>query len=516
MKRILLFILTTIYIYGSFSGTIIDRKSGKVIKGAIVSDTKQSVKSDENGTFQIDTKAEHLQIKAYGYLPTKVSSFEQFSGTTYKLNPFKIKAFYTNFYAANAKSKSFVNILKKIKNTQMNAVIIDIKDVKGNISYDTKLSEPKKIGATKITTIHNLPKFIKDLKEMGIYTIARIAVFKDTRQAKNFPSRAVKGANGKVWIDTHNTAWIDPHSNRGQNYTLNIAVEVAKAGFDEVNFDYIRFPAKKGLRFAKADTQANRISAIENFLFRAKKRLRAYPVFISVDIFGYVAWNKTDTHIGQTVASLAKHADYICPMLYPSGFHKWTLGFSDPTLYPYQIVKASILKAHGDIEPIRIRPWLQSFRDYAFSRKEYKEYDIAQQIKASDDCNASGWLLWSPSSRYPYVNNHMFHLVKSSGIKRVKANAKRSSKSKKSHKSKKSGNRSKKNSNPEKSSSKKSSKKSTKSRSVNAYASKKRSSSKKQLKKIDKTKRKKTVGVDITKPKPRFDLNKLLKSDDDF
>jgi len=494
VRRVLSFIiLATIYSYAAFSGVVIDSKSGKAIKGAMVSDAKHSVKTDENGTFHIDTKAEHLQIKAYGYLPTKVSSFEQFANSTYRLEPFKIKAFYLNFYAANPKSKSFAKVLAKIKSTQMNAVIMDIKDVKGNISYNTKLSEPKKIGASKITTISNLSKSIKDLKEMGIYTIARIAVFKDTKQAKSFPSRAVKSANGKVWIDTHNTAWVDPHSTKAQNYTLNIAVEVAKAGFDEINFDYIRFPAKEGLRFAKADTQANRISAIENFLYRAKKRLMAYPVFISVDIFGYVAWNKTDTHIGQTVASLAKHTDYIYPMLYPSGFHKWTLGFSDPTEYPYQIVKASILKAHSDIDPIRIRPWLQSFRDYAFARKDYKEYEIAQQIKASDDSNATGWLLWNPSSRYPYVNNHMFNLVKTSPIKKVKPSSKKRSKLKKGTKTKKIV-----------------SKKSTKKVSKRAIKKAKEVTDKK---KVAKRSREKSVESIKLEPKSKhFDLNKLLQS----
>jgi len=504
MRKILFLLFTSIYTYAAYNGHIIDIKSGKAIKGAMISDAKHRVKSDENGTFHIESKAEHLQIKAYGYLPMKVSSIEQSGGATYKLKPFKLKAFYVNFYAANAKSKSFAKILKKIKSTQMNAVIIDIKDVKGNISYDTKLSEPKKIGATKITTISNLSKFIKNLKEMGIYTIARIAVFKDTRQAKKFPSRAVKDANGKVWIDTHNTAWIDPHSNRGQNYTLNIAVEVAKAGFDEVNFDYIRFPAREGLRFAKADTQSNRISAIENFLYRAKRRLMAYPLFISVDIFGYVAWNKTDTHIGQTVASLAKHADYICPMLYPSGFHKWTLGYRDPTAYPYQIVKASILKAHGDIEPIRIRPWLQSFRDYAFSRKDYREYEIAQQIKASDDCNTTGWLLWSPSSRYPYVNNHMFHLVKHSAVKRVNSSDKRGSKShKKSNK---------------KAKKKKVSKQSSKKRSGKRVSKRARHIKAKQSSRSKKKVHTKSRSIDIIKSKPKlFNLNKLLESgENDF
>lgn len=419
MKKIVLLLLLSSSLFATFSGKIVDAKSGKAIKNAIISDDKKSVTTDEEGQFHIETFSSHLKVKAYGYRPLTIPSYQQLNKSTYKVSSIKLRAFYVNFYAANSKSKSFKNILKKIKETKMNAVIIDIKDVKGQTSYRTKVKEANKIGASKIRTIKDLPAFLQELKKMHIYTIARIAVFKDTLQAKKFPSRAVK-KNGKIWIDKHDTAWIDPHSYRGQNYTLKIAVDAAKSGFDEINFDYIRFPAKKGLQFAKANNQINRIAAIEQFLERAKERLRPYGVFISVDIFGYVAWNKTDTYIGQTITSLAKHTDYIYPMLYPSGFYRGTLGLKDPTAYPYEIVKASIKKMHKAIEPVRVRAWLQSFRDYAFKRVEYKEYEIAQQIKASNDANASGWLLWNPSSRYPYVNNKLFYKVKHDRIKRVK------------------------------------------------------------------------------------------------
>jgi len=424
LRQIALLLLLSSLLFGAFSGKIVDLKSGKAIKNAIVSDDKKNVKTDNNGRFHIETFNSHLRVKAYGYRPLTIPAYQQLNKSTYKATPFKMHAFYVNFYAASSKSKSFQKILKKIKQTKMNAVIIDIKDVKGQISYRTKVKEANKIGASKIRTIKDLPAFLRELKKMHIYTIARIAVFKDTLQAKKFPSRAVK-KNGKIWIDKHNTAWIDPNSYKGQNYTLKIAVDAAKNGFDEINFDYIRFPAKKGLQFAKANNQTNRVAAIEQFLERAKERLRPYGVFISVDIFGYVAWNKTDTYIGQTVTSLAKHTDYIYPMLYPSGFYRGTLGLKDPTAYPYEIVKASIKKMHKDIEPIRVRAWLQSFRDYAFKHVNYKEYEIAQQIKASNDAGTSGWLLWNPSSRYPYVNKKLFYKVKHDRIKKIKKHKKK-------------------------------------------------------------------------------------------
>ena len=328
-----------------------------------------------------------------------------------KQAPAKVKALYINFAAANPNSKSFKNILKKIETTEINAIVVDIKNVKGNISYRTNVAEANQINASKHRTIKDIHHFLAELKSRDVYTIARICVFKDTRQARHFSHRAIKTSRGAVWKDKHNTAWVDPYRKESQDYTLDIAEDAAEAGFDEINFDYIRFPAKVGLRYAKKNTQANRIAAIEDFLRRAQERLHPYGTLISVDIFGYVAWNKTDTHIGQTVASLAKYSDYICPMLYPSGFYKGTLGYRDPTKHPYTIVKASILKAHSDVEPIRVRPWLQSFRDYAFTRVNYTEYHIAQQILAADDTNTSGWMLWNPSSRYPHVNETLFYKV---------------------------------------------------------------------------------------------------------
>ena len=337
--------------------------------------------------------------------------------------PAKVKALYINFHAANPQSITFKKILHIIDTTEINAVVVDIKNVKGDISYRSTVPEAKKIGAGNHATIPDIHSYIRNLKSRGVYTIARIAVFKDTRQALHFPGRAVKTSGGAVWKDKHNTAWVDPFRRESQDYTLSIAEEAAKSGFDEINFDYIRFPARYGLRYAKANTQANRIAAIESFLRRARERLHPLGTAISVDIFGYVAWNKTDTHIGQTVTSLAKYADYICPMLYPSGFHAGTLGYHNPAQHPYPIVKTSILKAHQYVEPHRIRPWLQSFRDYAFDHVSYREQQIALQIQAADDTHTNGWFLWNPSSHYPYVNSTLFSMTRYHG--KVKPSAKR-------------------------------------------------------------------------------------------
>ena len=415
-------------ILSAYSYTVIDAKNGHPLQAAKITAAGKTLYSDKHGRFKIKSGSGKMHIKAYGYRALTVDT--KTKQTLLKLHPIKVKALYVNFSAANPNSKSFKKIVNIIESSEINAIVVDIKNVKGDISYRTDVAEANQIAASKHRTIRDIHKFIQEVKSKGIYTIARVAVFKDTRQARRFPARAIKLPNGKIWKDRYDTAWIDPYSKKGQEYTLAIAEDVAKKGFDEINFDYIRFPAHKGLRYHKANTEANRIAAIEGFLKRVQRRLSPYSIYISVDIFGYVAWNKNDTHIGQTVPSLAKYSDYICPMLYPSGFHKGTLGYKDPTKHPYTIVQASIKKAQESVEAIRIRPWLQSFRDYAFSKIDYKEQHIAKQIQATDDEGANGWFLWNPSSRYPYVNKNLFKRVHKRSSKKRRHRSEKDKKSK--------------------------------------------------------------------------------------
>ncbi|WP_292656348.1 putative glycoside hydrolase [Nitratifractor sp.] len=331
----------------------------------------------------------------------------------------EIRALYLNRHTAKPSTPQFRHALKIIETTPMNALIIDMKNVKGDLTYRSNFSEAKRTRASRYATIRNIRSYVRNLKARGIYLIARIAVFKDKRQARTYPSRAVHTYGGRIWRDRHGEMWVDPFDPRARNYTLEIAEEVARLGFDEINFDYIRFPAHKGLRYDRADTRANRVAAIDSFLQEAKNRLHPLGVKVSVDIFGYVLWNRTDTHIGQILERMAPHVDYLCPMLYPSGFRRGSVTFSNPAAHPYDIVRISLRKgiARG-VAPSKFRPWLQAFRDYAYSRHQYRERDIAAQIRAAEKLGASGWLLWNPSSRFTYVNERMFALI---GYDRVEA-----------------------------------------------------------------------------------------------
>ncbi len=329
-----------------------------------------------------------------------------------------IHALYLNRHTASPSTPQFKRALQSIETTPMNALVIDMKNVKGDLTYITKYSPAKRIGASRFSTIHNICSYIRALKKRGIYLIARIAVFKDRRQARTYPSRAVHTRRGSVWKDRHGESWVDPFDPDAREYTLALAEEVACLGFDEINFDYIRFPAHQGLRYDQPDTQTNRVDAIDSFLQTAKERLGHLGVKVSVDIFGYVLWNHTDTRIGQILEHMAPHVDYLCPMLYPSGFRRGSVSYSNPAAHPYDIVRISLNKgiARG-VSPGKFRPWLQAFRDYAYSRHAYRERQIAAQIRAARDLNSSGWLLWHPSSRFDAVNPRLFALIDEEQVK---------------------------------------------------------------------------------------------------
>ncbi len=381
----------------AFSAKVIDAKTLKPLKGAMINDEIKTIYSDINGTFSVDNN-KTFHIKAYGY---KRFSFD--ANTTqkeFKLQPITVKALYLTFWGANTNSKTIKNILNIVKKTEINAIVVDVKNAYGLTSFKTNFKQANSYGASRQRTIKDITKFIKLMKENDIYTIARIVVFKDEIQASHNPDYAIKKLNGKIWRNGDKMAWVNPYDKRSHTYTIKIAEEVAKAGFDEVNFDYIRFPAKKGLKFCKENTQKNRTEAISNFLNLAQKKLKKYGTFISVDTYGNVCWEKGDVGIGQTIKSLAKHADYICPMLYPSGFSKGSFNVKHPSEHPYIVIYRSLKHNEKIISMKRMRPWLQSFRDYAHKKRSYKKVEIQQQIKATQDVNTSGWMIWSPSSRY--------------------------------------------------------------------------------------------------------------------
>lgn len=397
MIKILFFLLPT-FVFASISGILIDKDTNKTISSAKVFDTKNEVLSDKDGKFVIKNQDGLLHVKAYGYRPYSFKS--DANNTKHYIQPIQIKALYLSFWGANINSKTLKKIIKMIDDKQINAIVVDVKNEAGWTSYKTDYESANKIDAWKHRTIKNIDDFMALMKEKNVYTIARVVVFKDDLRATNYPQFAIKEQNGKLYRSKEKMAWVNPYKSESYDYVLSIAADAAKRGFDEINFDYVRFPANLTLHYGKTNTEENRINAIGDFIESAQKKLRPYGTFISVDTYGMVCWSDDDTNIGHTIKSLAKYTDYLAPMLYPSGFSSGSFGFNNPAAYPYETIYRSVKHIHCDIEPKRIRPWLQAFKDYAFDRRHYKKKEIQEQIQACADANTSGWMFWNPSSKY--------------------------------------------------------------------------------------------------------------------
>lgn len=385
----------------SFSGTVIDKDSGKPIRGAIATLDGQQQVSDAAGHVALSGTSSTLRIRALGYKRAEIDLGRIQDPQQIALEPIAAKAVYLSIYGIGAASLR-EPALQVIESAGLNAVVIDMKGDGGQIPYASAVPLASRTGALRVRTVGDLPKLVTGLKSRGLYTIARIVVFKDNLLASAQPAWTVRRNDGSLWKDTEGQSWIDPFRTEAWNYSLGVAEEAAAAGFDEVQFDYVRFPDATGLRFAEIPTQANRIGAITGFLREARRRLQPYNVFIAVDVFGYICWNRTDTNIGQRLEDLAPLVDYISPMLYPSGFQFGIPAYRNPMLAPYAIVHNSLDAARERTSgyPVRFRPWLQAFRDYAFDQRRFGAGEIRAQIDAAEAAGTSGWMLWNPRNVY--------------------------------------------------------------------------------------------------------------------
>jgi hypothetical protein len=385
------------------SGKVIDYLTRKPIQGAIITANNEVVQTDGDGMFVIRNTAKKIGIRAHGYargeqvipFPTGRTPLKIY------LQPFTPKALYLTFYGIGDRSLR-ESALKLINETELNALVIDIKGDRGMITYKSSIPFASEIGAQKLIIIKDIRRLLQSMREKGIYTIARIVVFKDNTLGSARPDLTVRTQDGRIWHDGEDLIWVDPSRKEVWDYNINIAVEAAQIGFDEIQFDYVRFPDKKGLKFAVPNTEENRVEYISGFLMEAKKKLMPYNVFIAADVFGYASWNLNDTLIGQKLENLLPCVDYISLMLYPSGFQFGIPGYRNPVAYPYQIVALSLKRAQErtNISPVRFRPWLQAFRDYAFDRRYFNGTEIRNQIKAADEFGSNGWMLWNPRNVY--------------------------------------------------------------------------------------------------------------------
>ncbi len=299
-----------------------------------------------------------------------------------------------------------------VKKSEINSVVIDVKDYTGNVLYNTGDPLIQQWQSEK-PRIMDLKEWIESLHNQGIYTIARITVFQDPNYSEKQPSQAVLTKTNALWRDRNGLTYIDPSSKPFWEYIVRIAKECEQIGFDELNFDYIRFPSDGNMTNIKTPvTHQIEFSgitknigikelALKEFFSYLRNELKMVGVPISADVFGMTLTNKDGLGIGQILEITAEYFDYICPMIYPSHWPKHFLGFSNPANHPYEIVHYSMSKGIERLtsigmNPHKLRPWLQDFNLGA----TYDEAKVTSQKKALYDTGLNSWLMWDPRNRY--------------------------------------------------------------------------------------------------------------------
>ena len=321
-----------------------------------------------------------------------------------------VKGVYLNIYTIGS-TKKMERLINLANTTEINAFVIDIKDDNGVLSFE--MEAPKKFGipVTKNYPIKNIKEFMKKMKENNIYTIARIVSFKDPTYAKANPDKVIISRDtGKPYTNSDGIIWVSAHDRNLWDYNLSVAEEAAKAGFNEIQFDYVRFPASNG---GKLDAKLNyrntknesKPETIQKYLKYAKERLNPLGVYTSADVYGQVGTFSDDMGLGQHWEAVTQVVDYISPMMYPSHYGNGAYGIAVPDAQPYKTIyyslKDSINRNENVNSPAVIRPWIQAFTaKWVKGYIPYNEKEIREQIKAMNDLGVTEYLLWSPSNNY--------------------------------------------------------------------------------------------------------------------
>src|SRR5881409_1552471 len=319
-----------------------------------------------------------------------------------------IKGLYVNAWAFG--SHKLWQLVRLADETEINAFVIDVKDDTGCLLYPSAVPTAEQIGANKCVRAKEAKARLDTLAAHGIYPISRIVVAKDPLLAERKAAWSVKDRDtGGLWRDRINIAWVDAYNDSVWIYSAQLAQEAARMGFQEVQFDYVRFPDEPRERMATAIFPAHRAGqtqreAVREHVALLKDRLKPYGVPVTFDIFGLTASVTTgDLGIGQVWEDLVNVADVVLPMVYPSHYYRGAFGYAWPRSEPYHVVRSALIDALKRSEPLpgsaEIRPFLQAF---TLGRRlpRYTPFEIREQIRAVEDLGITSWVLWNPRSVY--------------------------------------------------------------------------------------------------------------------
>ncbi|CCQ96566.1 conserved exported hypothetical protein [[Clostridium] ultunense Esp] len=327
--------------------------------------------------------------------------------------PYKVKGVYMTGWSAGG--EKFQKIVDLLDRSELNAVVIDVKEDKGDITYRSNIPLVHEIKSDHTRYIQDIDHVLEVLHEKNIYTIARIVSFKDPYMAGAKQEWSLQKKTGGVWKDRKGIMWVDPYRKEQWDYNLSVAIEAAKKGFDEIQLDYVRFPENG----KKVDAEVSYYNPqgrtkevlIRDFIRYVRENLKPYPVFLSADVFGLVPSVSDDMGIGQRWELITPEVDYISPMAYPSHYAKYTFGIAVPDAHPYEVIRGTILDAqkkdaalHAQgIKTATIRPWYQDFTASYLPKGEWIRYtgiQVLDQVRAGKELGIDSFLLWDPRNNF--------------------------------------------------------------------------------------------------------------------
>jgi hypothetical protein len=318
-----------------------------------------------------------------------------------------VRALYVNRFAAQS-TKRMRQLIAMADETEINALVIDMKDEFG-LNYRTANAEFAR-NAGNAGVVRDLPALLDTLRAHEILPIARIVVFKDSVTARVHPEWTIRREDNSIWRDKKGLAWVNPYHHELWNYNIGVGEELAKMGFGEIQFDYIRFPEpyKSLPKQVFPDSKGQgKPEVLAQFLKQANARYDALGVRTTADIFGLVTTVGGALEVGQEWEKISPAVDVVLPMVYPSHYPHGAFGIPVPNAEPYKVIVIALERANerdrklGITAPEHVRPWLQAF---SLGKLEYGPSQIEAQKRATYDAGYDGWVLWSPGSKYePFV-----------------------------------------------------------------------------------------------------------------
>lgn len=376
--------LSPIVVFG-----LVTDPAGEGIPGVLIKSGEQVATTDADGAFELASAQPGLvEVGRPGWGTVEVSLEEGQRSLEAVLQPFVVRGMRVSPAAAGDQER-YGSLLDMARNSVVNTLVFDTKNEKGAVRYEST------VPGAAMRIVYNAPAVLAQAEEDGLYTITRIVSFQDAPRARNFPETAIKDINGDIWVDAAGQAWVDPTNPAAWEYPIALGVEACQLGFDEIQYDYVRFPTDgdiENIAWSQPIGEEMRVETVGAFIAQAAEAIHQEGCVVSADIFGIIMSTSNDQGIGQRVTDLSGAADAISPMIYPSHYGSGWRNLERPNDHPGVVVGDALAtglpKATGGA---LIRPWLQAF---AHSPEQVRESITAAEAQGV------GWMLWSQESYF--------------------------------------------------------------------------------------------------------------------